>query len=126
MQRQSGSGGAGAMAPVPEAETKPARAEEPQSAPRPAAEGRPVSANIVWCADGKYRWLYRMNLLKNPTVFLLVWKIFFFILLGVFAVTALADQIRWGFDVSSMLGTLKVFGLFVLGMTALVGLGCLV
>ena len=90
------------------------------------AEGEPVSANIVRCADGKYRWIYRLDLLKNPTVFLLVWKIFFFILLGVFAVTALADQIRWGFDVSSMLGTLKVFGLFVLGMTALVGLGCLV
>ena len=27
------------------------------------------------CADGKYRWAYEMNLLKNPTIFLTVLKV---------------------------------------------------
>ncbi len=90
------------------------------------AEGEPVSANIVRCADGKYRWIYRLDLLKNPTVFLLVWKIFFFILIGIFAFTALVDLIHWGFDAEQLLGTLRFFGWFLLGMTVLVGLGCLI
>ena len=35
---------------------------------------------VTQCEDGKYRWSYAMSLYKNPTIFLLVWKIFFFIL----------------------------------------------
>ena len=27
------------------------------------------------CSDGKYRWVYEMNLLKNPTIFLTVLKV---------------------------------------------------
>ena len=33
------------------------------------------------CNDGKYRWVYEMNMLANPTIFLTVFKIFFYIIL---------------------------------------------
>lgn len=36
---------------------------------------------VQLCSDGKYRWLYEMNLVTNPTVFLTVFKIFFWIIL---------------------------------------------
>ena len=33
------------------------------------------------CDDGKYRWVYEMDMVKNPTIFLTVFKIFFYIIL---------------------------------------------
>lgn len=33
------------------------------------------------CNDGKYRWVYEMNMVTNPTIFLTVYKIFFYIIL---------------------------------------------
>ena len=90
-------------------------------------EGQPVTRNIVLCEDGKYRWVYEMNLLKNPTVFLMVWKIFFFIILGIFAFVALSDLFRGGDRLGqALLNDLKMFGYMILGMTVLTVLGVLV
>lgn len=36
---------------------------------------------VQLCTDGKYRWLYEMNMVTNPTIFLTVFKIFFWIIL---------------------------------------------
>ena len=96
-----------------------------RSAPAPS-QGQPVSRNIFLCPDGKYRWVYEMNLLKNPTVFLLVWKIFFFIVLGIFAFVAIidaGDQSDFWWD--GFLELAKIFGYILAGMTALVGVSCL-
>lgn len=113
-----------ALAPVPEPEKKPAAKRKAQPA-RPPVEQ--VTANILRCSDGKYRWIYNLNLLKNPTIFLLVWKIFACILLGVFLVTTVADAISWpGGFVASLLNGLRVFGWLFLGMTALVAISCLI
>ena len=38
-------------------------------------------AEVRLCEDGKYRWKYEMNMLTNPTIFLTVFKIFFYIIL---------------------------------------------
>lgn len=75
-------------------------------------------------SDGKYRWTYEMSLFKNPTIFLLIWKIFFFIFLGVFAVVNISDFIKWGPE--KALENLPVLGYLLLGMTAVVGLGYLI
>ena len=76
--------------------------------------------------DGKIRWVYEMSLYKNPTVFLLVWKIFFFILVGIFAVTMITDAIEWSdFFPDRFLNDLKFLAWFLLGMTVVVGLGYL-
>lgn len=36
---------------------------------------------VQLCSDGKYRWVYEMNMVTNPTIFLTVFKIFFYIIL---------------------------------------------
>ena len=77
--------------------------------------------------DGKYRWTYEMSLFKNPTIFILVWKIFFFIILGIFAFMVIVDIADWGgFDGERFLGSLKAMGWFLLGMTVLVGVSYLI
>ena len=78
---------------------------------------------VTLCEDGKYRWTYELNLFTNPTVLFLVWKIFFFVILGIFAFTAVIDVFEWGLDSERLLETLKFFGFFMIGMTALTALG---
>ncbi len=38
---------------------------------------RVFSKNIVLGKDGIYRWTYRMNMWKNPTIMITLWKVFF-------------------------------------------------
>lgn len=86
-----------------------------------------ISTPVTLQEDGKYRWVYAMSLYKNPTIFSLIWKIFFFILLGIFALMLIVDAIDWeGFAWDRTLQTLKIFGYFLIGMTVLVGLGYLI
>ena len=87
-------------------------------------ESETLNTRVIFCEDGKYRWTYEMSLFKNPTIFLLVWKIFFFIFLGVFAVVNISDFIKWGAE--KALQNLPVLGYLFLGITAVVGLGYLI
>ncbi|MBQ9510876.1 MAG: hypothetical protein IJR55_04205 [Clostridia bacterium] len=86
-------------------------------------ENKAQNTRVTLGDDGKYRWTYEMSLFKNPTIFLLIWKIFFFIFLGVFAVVNISDFIKWGPE--KALENLPVLGYLLLGMTAVVGLGYL-
>ena len=70
--------------------------------------------------DGKYRWVYEFRLFRNPAIYFLVWKIFFFIILGMFILLELF-AIQDGNEV--MLDNLKILGYFLLGMTVVTGLG---
>ena len=83
-----------------------------------------LSTRVASGENGVYRWTYELNLYKNPTVFLTVWKIFFFILLGIFGTVAAADLVSQGASV--LPGTLRVFVFVLVGMTAVVGLSCLI
>ena len=88
---------------------------------------QPPSRNIVFCPDGKYRWVYEMSLLKNPTVFFLVWKIFFFVFLGIFTFIIILDAVNsYDFFPDRLLGDLKFFGIFVVGMTVIVAVSVLI
>ena len=75
--------------------------------------------NVILCADGKYRWVYELHLLKDWSVFFLVWRIFFFILAGIFTLMMIISLIEDGFG-DSIWSSFKFFLYFVLGMTALV------
>jgi len=86
---------------------------------------KPVSTRPVLCPDGKYRWTYEMSLIRNPTVFLLVWKIFFFIILGLFALLVLLQSGDSRFWWEGFLDTARVFGFILIGMTALTAMGYL-
>ncbi len=86
-----------------------------------------VTENIYLCPDGKLRWVYEMPILKNPTIFLLVWKVFFFTILGIFAFMSLIDAVEWPHEIGErLLNNLMFFGFFVLGMTVLVGISLLI
>ena len=37
--------------------------------------GEKVTENIYLCPDGAYRWFYQMDMLKNPTILITVWKV---------------------------------------------------
>ena len=87
-------------------------------------ENKTQNTRVTLCDDGKYRWTYEMSLFKNPTIFLLIWKIFFFIFLGVFVVVNISDFINWGPE--KALENLPILGYLLLGMTAVVGLGYLI
>ena len=39
-------------------------------------QGMKVTENIYLCPDGKYRWIYELNMLKNPVILFTIWKIF--------------------------------------------------
>ena len=82
------------------------------------------SSRITLGQDGKYRWVYEYHLLKNPGIFLLVWKILFFISLAICAVSSLSDGLQWGWD--HALEALRFWGWFLLGMSAVTALGYLV
>lgn len=78
-------------------------------------------------SDGKYRWVYEMSLFKNPTLFILIWKIFFFIVLGIFAFMMIMNAIEWSdFFPDMFLNDLKICGYVVAGMTVLVGISYLI
>ncbi len=86
-------------------------------------QGKRVSANITYDSDGKYRWYYEMSLLKNPTIMFLIWKIFFFIMLGIFAFMVILGATESSdYFSEQFLGTLKIFGFILAGMTAIVAL----
>ena len=45
--------------------------------------------DIKLCSDGKYRWIYEFKMLKNPVILLTIWKMFLYILLGMWVVFGL-------------------------------------
>ncbi len=80
-----------------------------------------LSTRVEKCDDGKYRWTYEMSLFKNLTFFFLVWKIFFFIIVGVFAFMMIIDAFEWPAELGvRILETLKNFCWFLIGMTVIV------
>lgn len=82
------------------------------------------SKNILLGSDGVYRWAYEIGLFRSPRYFVLVWKIFFFIILGIFAFLTIVDVIEWGS--SRILDNLRVFACFVAGMSVLVSISYLI
>ena len=126
---------------APEKKEKPKEKTPEKTADKPAApakkrakkepaktpEGKRITENITLCTDGKYRWVYEMNLLKNPSVYILVWKIFFFIMLGIMTLTLIADwKNRNDFFPTVLLKDLKIYGFVMLGMTVIVIISCLI
>ncbi len=57
-------------------------------------EGKQISDNIYLCNDGVYRWFYEFSMVKNPVILITIFKIFFFILIGIFAFVLLIDLIQ--------------------------------
>ena len=98
----------------------------PVSAPQQGSSPL-FTEKVTYCPDGKYRWVYKMSILKNPTIFLMVWKIFFFIIIGIFCLVMFFDWLEWDdFFPDRLLSDLKVMGIFIGGMTALTFISCVI
>lgn len=52
--------------------------------------------DIQLCDDGVYRWTYAFHMLKNPIIILTVWKIFLYIILGLWVVFGLIGIVDTG------------------------------
>ena len=85
-----------------------------------------VTKNITFDADGVYRWAYELNLYKNPTIIFLIWKIFGFILLGMWLFMVLLEVIDDTLTLETLLDISEVMLLFALGFGVLCLVGYLV
>lgn len=116
-------------APTEAAETAAPAEEKKQRKPRKKSSrqllksGEKVSENIYFCEDGKYRWVYELGLFKTPTIFMLIWKIFFFIMLGIFVFIFFVSLGQSKFFPEGFLGWLKAFGIALAAMSVIVFLG---
>lgn len=81
-----------------------------------------VTKNITFDSDGVYRWAYELNLYKNPTIIFLIWKIFGFILLGMWLFMVLLEFIDDSLSLETLVDISTSMLLFALGF----GLLCLV
>ena len=88
--------------------------------------GQMVTPNIMLGPDGKYRWIYEMSLFKNPTIFLLIWKIFFFIFIGILGFIMLLDIFEGNMDLERLLFDLKLMGIVVAVLTVVIGISMLI
>lgn len=59
-------------------------------------EGTKVTENIYLCPDGKYRWYYEFDMLKNPTILITVFKVFGITVLAVAAFVLLIGLFEGG------------------------------
>ena len=75
-----------------------------------------TSENIKFCPDGKYRWVYELDMYKNPTILYLVLKIFGFLIaipcLLMFIPLLKGESLEYVWDKSKY--ALLLFGIFFL------------
>ena len=82
----------------------------------------PMEKEVQLCADGKYRWVYEMHMIKNPTIFLTVFKIFFYIILACWLIFGLFLYLIHG-DVKGFLefGKAMLVALALMAVLTLLG-----
>ena len=85
-----------------------------------------VGERAVLCEDGKYRWKYNMDLIKNPSVFFLILKIFLCIFAVGFALMMIFDAVNFDdFFPGRLLTNLKFSGYVLIGIIVVTLLGYL-
>ena len=102
--------------PVQEASTvvEPVPEDEPK--------GSKVTENICLGTDGKYHWYYEFKLMKNPTILFVLWKIFFWIFVGMWAFLSIINSLEGHFNTKDFLDFSKIFLLLLVGIEALVAI----
>lgn len=70
--------------------------------------------------DGTFRWVYELNMYKNPVIVFTLWKIFFFVFAGIWAfITLLSLSDSW-FGLEELLQSAVTFLLVFLGFCVFV------
>ena len=86
----------------------------------PAPDPSQLTGNVQLCQDGIYRWVYELNMLKNPAILITLLKIFGGIIGGMWLLLNIFD----GF--SNVVETTKVMAIILAGMCALILIGYLI
>ena len=108
-----------AAAPAAVSSEKPEPAVEERQT---LSEGRKVTDNIILGTDGKYHWYYEFKLMKNPSIIKVLWKIFFWIFVVMWALLTLLDVFDGHFKMEDFLNLSKTFLLILAGVELLVAL----
>ena len=82
--------------------------QEPAQASAPSPENE-ITTRVKLFPDGKYRWNYELNLVKNLSVFIDLIKVFGFILWGIWLIMELVQIIKGDFEWDRFLIDTKVF-----------------
>lgn len=83
----------------------------------------PENSQITLCPDGKYRWAYEFDLYRNPTILLMLFKIFGIIIaagLVLFFGELTFDMIRGYADTEDLIGAITGALTFCVGWVVLV------
>lgn len=88
--------------------------------------GEKVTENIYLCPDGVYRWVYELNMLRNPVILITVFKVLGISALAVCAFVLGVDLIEDGRITLPASGEWKVLLLIVLGLIALIVISYLI
>ena len=96
--------------------------QEPSPVMKEESKGRKVTENIVLGTDGKYHWYYEFKLMKNPTILKVLWKIFFWIFVGMWAFLSIINSLEGHFNTKDFLDFSKIFLLLLVGVEALVAI----
>ena len=88
--------------------TPEATMQEPAQASASTPENE-ITTRVKLCPDGKYRWNYELNLVKNLSVFIDLIIVFGFILLGMWLITELVQIIKGDFEWDGFLVNTKMF-----------------
>lgn len=88
------------------AEQEPAQTSAQAAAPEPMNE---PTTSVQLFSDGKYRWTYDLNLLKNLSVFIDLIKVFGFILAGMWLIVVLVGIMKRGFEWDVFMMDIKMF-----------------
>lgn len=81
-----------------------------------------MGEEIRLCTDGKYRWVYKLSMLKNPTILLTVFKVFAYIIVVGFLIFGFFLYLIHG-DWAGLWGMAKATGLVLLIFLVLTFLG---
>lgn len=83
---------------------------------------RYITENIILGKDGKYHWYYEYKLLKNPTILFLLWKIFFWIGIGIWLFLVLLAILDGNFT-RDFWNITKNFCIGIIGFEVFVAIG---
>ena len=113
----------GVQVVIDESVQEPSQVEEPVTEEEP--KGGKVTENICLGTDGKYHWYYEFKLMKNPTILFVLWKIFFWIFVVMWAFLSIVNSIQGHFNMKDFLDFSKIFLLILVGVEALVAVAYL-
>ncbi len=85
-----------------------------------------IGNRVMLCKDGKYRWIHEVNMFKNPSILLDVWKVLGITMLIVIVIVGFILVISGDLDVDGMLGMGKAMLITTAIMAVLSIIGYLV